>query len=355
MKNHCILYKKHKHTVGTWEIWSESNMIHMKAKTSEHHTPIVHTELVEKGKAGRNLDQQVKLRVEARIRGKLDSGYVLDREDTKKELTNQLGLFQPMLAVPYQNIRGFNEQKGYYYQNKLNGHRCLITRIGDSYYAYSRRGKEITTIDHIIKHLDFPEGMTLDGELYIHGVPLQTIASWAKRKQPDTVKLHFVVYDCIMPEISFKNRYEALKSLNFKGNTILLEARELNSTESSIVDLLNVSKANGYEGLILRDPNITYEIGRRSKGLLKVKSCFDNEYKIVDIVKAERADWGVLICKLPNGKCFRVSAPGTNFNKQRILHEKEKYIGKMVTVEYAELTNDGVPFHGVALQIRDDI
>ena len=118
--------------------------------------------------------------------------------------------------------------------------------------------------------------------------------------------------------------------------------------------MLETALFAGYEGLILRDKNAKYEVGTRSKGLIKVKRFDDREYKVIDVVSSNDG-WGILVCVTDQGKIFRVSAPGSMSNKTQILNEKDSFIGLNVTIQYANLTPDGIPFHPVALRFREDI
>lgn len=354
-----VLYRNSRNGISRWTIWHEGNVIYMKSEAKIGDSPSIFTEHVPEGKAGRSLQQQIDLRMKARVRGKVDNGYVHTYKEAQSPiLKNVMGFLQPMLAQKFQDVKKF-QVENYFAQPKLDGHRCLITRQGSELIAYSRRGREIHTIDHILKHIDIPDGVTLDGELYVHGEALQTIASWAKRKQPHSEKLKFVVYD-ILEDVSYEERLRILTNdlnLSFIENTspiFHLHTIDMAQFPEGLRNFFTYFRNKGYEGMILRERNTPYEVGRRSKGLIKVKETHDAEYQVVD-VSSSKDDWGILHCKLPNGHVFRVSAPGTVADKTKVLKEKEKFIGRLVTVEYAHLTKEGVPFHPVATRWRNDL
>jgi ATP-dependent DNA ligase len=225
----------------------------------------------------------------------------------------------------------------------------LVHNTGRELVAYTRNGKIIDTLDHILRHIDIPRGYTLDGEVYYHGVPLQTVASWCKRVQPETLKLEYVVYDTILPT-EYGRRYEELRDFNLRGPIRLAETWK---TDRPIPEDLHDSIEKGYEGLILRSGRLPYGAGKRCKSLIKVKKAYDDEFLVVD-VEESRDGWGVLVCKTLFNKEFRVSAPGTIPEKTAILMNKHQYIGMWVTVEYFSLTKDGIPFHPVAINFRDN-
>lgn len=303
--------------------------------------------------ANRNIREQLILEIKSRISRQRDKGY----RDTVEEAiscanTNTLDLPRPMLAQPISKVGNVNLDE-HFFQYKYNGHRCLIASTIEGLVAYSRNGKPITSIDHILNQLDdLPVGEILDGELYVHNTPLQTIASWVKRKQPDTALLRYVVYDCVSIK-SYEDRFHFI--CNFIGieNPIISIATTMAFSESDTLDKhLKDAIKRGYEGLILRHKLRRYESGKRSKSLIKVKSFQDGEFFVYDI-ESSNDGWAVLVCTTGDNKVFRVSAPGTMKEKELILENKSIYIGQLVKVEFAEYTKDGIPFHPVAIMFRD--
>ena len=109
-----------------------------------------------------------------------------------------------------------------------------------------------------------------------------------------------------------------------------------------------------YEGGILRPDLGTYDAGKRSKTLLKVKKRFDDEFKCVKVIP-DKVGNGILILKAKNGLLFKTVAPGNHYEKRLALVNKERLVDKMVTCEYAELSTDGIPQHCVAIRWRKDI
>ena len=50
---------------------------------------------------------------------------------------------------------------------------------------------------------------------------------------------------------------------------------------------------------------------------------------------------------------FKVSPPGNAEERVRVSEYPMDYLGKYLRVEYAIITADGIPFHGVATDWRD--
>ena len=308
-------------------------------------------EYIDEGLAARSIDQQRESRMNSRINRQMDKGYVEDLAFAiNNRPVNSLGLLKPMLAQRFDKVRNVDMVNSFV-QPKYNGHRCLVNKKNGVLTAYSRNGKPITSISHILENLFVEEGDTLDGELYCHGVPLQTISSWVKREQPNTKKLVYIVYD-IIKDIPFWARLAILERTIVYNGTCKLSYTDKISDMISIKATLKESIANGFEGLIIRQGDFGYEDGKRSRSLIKVKQCFDDEFPVVDILESKDG-WARLVLELPNGRTVMCSAPGTIEEKTEVWDNRDDYIGKWVTLEYFELTNDDIPFHPTATMWRN--
>ncbi len=354
-----FLYRKNANSIGTWRISSSGNTIEMAHATVMGGSEVLHYETVPEGKQGRTLEQQVKSRIDSRVSRMRDKGYKDTVAEAKLGTTNQLGLLSPMLAQAYGKISNIDTRRAVL-QKKLNGHRCLITKQDGEILAYSRKGKPIPAIRHILDPLNtwLPEGTTIDGELYVHGQALQTLASWIKREQPNTSLLNFVGYDLVSQD-AYVDRHEELSDIlrnvdtKAKGRVLVLPHEPFKDFEHMIVRRDEVI-ASKFEGLMMRLHNRGYEDGKRSSSLIKVKKFHDAEYIVDDIIPSENG-WGICVCKTEKGIPFKISAPGDIPAKTEALVNKHLYIGRQLTVEYAELTNDGVPFHCSATGWRVDV
>jgi hypothetical protein len=357
--NEITLYKKHVHGIGTWRIWSEGATIVIAHATVIGGSEVVHREQVEVNLSGRTLEQQIALRINSRVSRMMDKGYKTSRLEALNDQSNQLGLHRPMLAHPIDRVNSVDYRNAVL-QKKLDGHRCLITVDEGKPVAYSRQGKYIPAIKHILNALTgrLPQDITLDGELYVHGVKLQTIGSWIKREQPDTLKLSYVVYDIISPD-RYIDRHAELSAIlkgvstEHPGEIMALPYRLWTSHEDTTKWFREV-RAQGFEGLMLRLDGRPYEIGRRSSGLLKIKEFDQAEFEVVGF-KRSSTGWAICECLAPNGSKFDCSAPGSVAEKTEVWENQAKYLGRKLTVDFAHWTDDGIPFQPTALRWRDDI
>jgi ATP-dependent DNA ligase len=280
----------------------------------------------------------------SRIGSQRDKGYINDLERAKSENpTNTLGMKMPMLAQKFKQIIPPNCAVQY----KYDGNRCMITNQGGKIFAYSRQGKVIHSIAHILHAArKIPVGTILDGELYHHGTPLQTLRSWIARGQAESMNLVYMCYDVMRPD-SYRDRYSELLLMGLEAPIVIAPTDYLDEGQP-ISTRFKMARSLGYEGLILRNLESPYEDGKRSSGLIKVKAWLDGEYTVIDIV-ASADEWAILVCEMDNGNQFRVSCHGTIQFKSTVLMQKSDYLGRRVTVEYANLTKDGIPFHPVAI------
>jgi len=347
------LYRKNALGIGMWSIWAEGDTLHIAHSSTLDGSPVHHTETVQRGCQGRSIVEQVNSRIRSRISKQRDKGYVDSIEEATKGAFNQLGLLPPMLANVYQGHEATGRTA--WMQRKLNGLRCLITRQDGQLIAYSRRGKPIESIYEILEEADqfVSEGDTVDGELYAHGTSLQTINSWVKRRQSLTGKIQFVMYDQISKD-SFSDRHDGLidmvKGREFKR--ILVLPKYQYTDEDARRTAFDTAREKGFEGLMIRIDGAGYESNKRSAHLLKDKAVFDTEVIVKDIVLSDKGN-PVCICDY-QGKEFRTSPPGSHAERDSAYQNKSRYIGTRLTIEYREMTDDGIPFHAVGTNWRKD-
>ena len=106
---------------------------------------------------------------------------------------------------------------------------------------------------------------------------------------------------------------------------------------------------------MIRNVHGTYDLNKRSKHLQKFKEFQDAEYKIVGYKEAG-GDWQgtpIWICEMEDGRQFNVTPVGDRPSRVEMFQNADDYIGKMLTVKFFELSDDGVPRFGNGIAIRD--
>ena len=306
-------------------------------------------EEISEGLATRTLEEQIRSRANSRINKKIDSGYTKDLNKAKNtKRTNALGFEKPMLAQRFDKVKKLDLENAFI-QSKFDGNRMLIKNENGNNLAYTRNGKIMESMPELLEGIKIPEGVTIDGEIYCHGESLQTIVSWVKRRQENTLKLRFQAYD-IMNGMPYEDRLEELTSYDLGGYAEVVPTWKY--TEGmEIKEQLKNQISLGYEGLIIRPDGFGYE-NKRSNGLIKVKSFFDEEF-LIDKILLSKDGIPVLHCLTEEGIDFKVTAPGSFAEKNFIYENKTTIVGLYAHVEYSQITKDGRPFHPVCIRIVD--
>lgn len=358
------LYRKNSLGIGTWRVYATAEgvsfgTVHIAHATVEGGSEVSHTDPVVTNASGRRIDQQLELEVKSRISRQLDKGYKHSRNEALLGSTNQLGLINPMLAQPLDKVTIKQHMfADAYVQPKFDGHRCLITRQGGELIAYTRKGKPITTIPHILEDCYnwMQDGDTLDGELYIHGVALQTISSLIKRDQGGSRMLCYHWYDLADRTKVFGDRFRIMQELyaNSKCPQFVLVPTGKVERMAEVYEHFKKVREEGYEGSMLRVSTHGYQDAKRSDQLIKVKERHDSEVTVLG-ARPSSQGWAILQVKTDWGTTFDISAPGSVPEKTEVLQNIASYTGRRLTIEYAMLTADQVPFHAVATRWHEEL
>lgn len=357
------LFRKNSMGIGTWRCWTNRvsaghGQIFVAHSVVEGGSEVMHVSDVVTNMSGRTIEQQMDLELRSRASRQLDKGYKPTRDEALLGSTNQMGLRNPMLAQKIADVKlGQSHFLNAFVQRKYNGHRCMITKQNGDLLAYTRKGKPVLTIPHILTEVDrwIQDGDTLDGELYIHGRPLQSISSLIKAEQPDSRRLNFLWYDMMLPK-PYVERYKLMKDLsaNIQNPQVELATTWRARNMHDVYMLFDKHRAEGYEGSMLRLSLRGYEDAKRSDQLIKIKARDDCEVTVIGCRPSSQG-WAILRVKTDWGVEFDISAPGSVPEKTEVLQNFDKYDGRRLTIEYAELTSEKVPFHAVAMQWKEDL
>lgn len=344
----------------SYNIWSEGNKVYSDTGqvNGQRVTSVITVTPKNDGKANATTaEEQAVKEAKAKHKHKLDRKYSLTPEKASEEE------IAPMLAQVFEKRKNKNVYYPADFQPKLDGVRALAQCDGENVILTSRGYQEWTEVTHINHELKavLGKGDILDGELYIHGVGFQTLVSWVKRKQPETMRIEYHVYD--MPShdgedsLAWSERKANLEKF-FKANPNLKHVKYVPSkTVSSEADVLTAhdqAVADGYEGGIVRLQNGLYNYGYRSYDLLKVKSFDDAEFTVTGVTNGvgKFVNCAIWICKTEKGQEFRVTPKTTQVEKELFLKNSKEYIGKQLTVAYFGKTDDGIPRFPVGVKFR---
>jgi len=350
---------------GFWAYTTSDGQVGGKIKTSK---PTV----VNAGKASRSIFEQAQSQVESKINKKLDSGY----KETEQEALDDV-FISPMLAVDFKK-RGHSMQYPAIGQRKFDGVRCIAYLSNGEVVLESRKGKEFPHLNHLRDAIKpyLKEGEILDGELYSETLDFQRTVGLVRREsfsQEDIdvmPQIGYRIYDMFstdssITELPFTKRYEMATKLvtdvranhihSLRNPLLVMTKNYVIDEEDSIQGLHDQFVQEGYEGIMVRNPSMPYQMDKRSSGLMKFKSFKDGEYPIVGYTEATGNDAGTVIwiCEAPNGITFKARPTGTREQRTTWFENADNIVGKDLTVRYFELTNDGIPRFPVGVAIRD--
>ncbi|EIN04603.1 hypothetical protein PUNSTDRAFT_92533 [Punctularia strigosozonata HHB-11173 SS5] len=232
---------------------------------------------------------------------------------------------------------------GWWMSEKLDGVRTYYDGVANK--MYSRLGNAFTPPDWFLDKL--PKDITLDGELFGGRGEFQNTVSIVKTvNSPHWQGISFQIFDVpSMGEEPFEDRLAFLERTfgeNGEKRQAQIEVVKHERAESRehVMSKLEEVERLGGEGLMLRKPGSLYE-GRRSSTLLKIKSFYDAEARVVGYVPGKgkyKGMTGALQCVMASGKKFAV---GTGMSDK--LRQNPPKVGTIVVYRFQELTRDSVP------------
>ena len=266
-------------------------------------------------------------------------------------------------------------EDGWFVSRKLDGVRCvtIIDMFGEVKF-FSRQGKEFLTLDNLKKDIK-ALGLTntvLDGEVCIvdenGNEDFAGIIKEIKRKDHTIEKPFYWMFDMLdledfndkTSQDTFSMRISKLLNLTHeKPNELIGVLYQERCTDHIFSEMMAKSKANGWEGLMLRKD--TQYKGQRSDDILKVKQMFDDEYVVVDlendyhrvIVGGQEVEEMMLKNVIIEHKGNRVQV-GSGFSHEQRRHyfeNPDEILGKQITVQYFEETTNKNGIHSLRFPV----
>ena len=289
------------------------------------------------------------------------------------------GNILPMLAKSYTG-KIWNKIPNMIGQWKINGLRCFISayRTDDIFRSVrlkfqSREGLIWHTLTYLEDYLidAIPPGFMLsmlndnwilDGEVYLPGHTVNEINHFVKDPNCKENKLlQFWCYDIAIQDMLQERRSNIRthslgnvahfnnidEHLNNTKQLVILPDYNVYSDNNAVIFRDNFIRL-GFEGLILRNPNVDYQYGRRRVGYMeKFKSKTDGKFLIVDIQPEQKRNLPIITCRNDiNEETFETRFSYPHAKQEEILRNKKDYIGKYVFITFGERSGiTKVPFH----------
>jgi len=195
-------------------------------------------------------------------------------------------------------------------------------------------------------------------------------------------KVRFHAFDHFEhPSQDYRSRVARLKGV--VPRNVLVVPQHVVTCLDTLLKLEEKMLNQGYEGLILRDPNGVYKFGRSTvkEGLLlKLKRFKDEEFEIVGYEerlhngntattnelgrtqrsshkagKSGRGDLGAFVLRHPSGTTFNVGTGFTDDERVEIWERRDSCIGKTAKIKFFDIGGYEMPRHPVWLGFRDEI
>ena len=250
-----------------------------------------------------------------------------------------------LLAERWDNAQ---DLAGWWLSEKLDGVRAywdgksLISRLGNRFHAP----------DWFLEGLpDIP----LDGELWIGRKAFQRTVGIVRRQDKTDLwkQVRYVAFDAPAVDARVRGSSRGHPRHIERYGPPYLAAHEhaiCTGLDHLRAELARI-EALGGEGLMLRQPESRYEVGR-SLTLLKVKSFRDAEARVLEHLKGagrHKGRLGALLVELADGTQFSV---GTGFSDAE--RGAPPPVGSVITFRYQELSDGGVPRFPSYVGVRRD-
>ena len=304
--------------------------------------------------------EQATAEIKAKYKKQRKTGYTTIMSD----VDTACNYIEPILAKNYKDydetVDFSKEEWGM--QTKFNGI-CNITSING---CFSRKGEHFVMLKHIEKALvpffkKFPDAV-LHGEAFNddYREQLNEIVKLCRKTVHITEDdynqseklIKYYIYDgyCesagVGENVPYSKRKEWIdKNVIGKYSNCIEVKTVIVKDKKHLDEFFGERIERGDEGVILRKMNMKYS-HKRDKNLLKYKPLDSDEMTIVDI-KEGSGNWNnkakIITLKMKNGKIFDGTFKGSMKDAEICLKEKNKWIGKIVTVYYNGITGLGCP------------
>ena len=292
-------------------------------------------------------------------------------------------VFEVQLAFPYdKKINGYSDKDVFVVTQKLDGFRAVVeVKDGKVVSVKTRKGKVIDGLTELRndfeKVLDASLGhFIFDGELLLEDPENKWTSGERFQKTGQMISadgecqgLGYHIFDAL-PHAEFVAGQSKLPYIERRKNYLeTFNAGDLvrpvpvlgTADKAGIPAWSDYATAQGFEGVMLNDPNAKYET-KRTKGLLKVKKMHTADLLVVGFEEAidgkNRGGLKSLIVQLDEDNTFNVSSGLTEEQREHIWNNQDEYLGKIIEIKFFEETtnkNGGRSLRfPVVLGFRDD-
>lgn len=364
-------------------------------KTSIHGGKVTEQPVIEikRGKSNRTVTEQALLEYNSNKKKYLDKGYKnikdlgynsLTEFDPDKVLDNNQtdsnGFKKHMLAKSSNDVANsvFERINVWYGSRKIDGCRCSFYWKDDKIHTASRGGGDYdAACQDFINHPKFIEffknhpDIILDGEMYKFGLSLQQISGCIRTELSEgKYKLEYYIYDTMTENKKFIDRLKELEMIKEELNLGFEPEREWKEDDlriqivpqETVSGWTNIKKLHdkyvneGWEGLVIRDPDKEYKFGSRSNNMIKVKERQEETFTIVGYELGLRGVEDMcFVMKTQGNITFKAKPCGNKEIKENYIKHIDELIGKKGDCTFFYYSNENVPLQPVFKAVRIDL
>lgn len=249
---------------------------------------------------------------------------------------------------------------------KIDGVRAYIK---DS-IVYSRTGKPIPN-ERIQLELGKPEYEGFDGELTAGPRNSPTLF---RDTTASVMNIHciprytFNIFDCFKNDVKDRGWEDRMISViaNFPIDVGYIIPAVRAKSENDLLNFEQAALHDGYEGIMIRNPNEPYKFGRstiKEQGLLKLKRFSDAEADVIDVVQLVNKDGntenklGSIIVKDPDHwkETFSIGSGFSDKERKYFWDNPDKIISKKVKYKYFDYGSYDKPRFPIFIGLRSPL
>ena len=286
---------------------------------------------------------------------------------------------KPMLAKQADKVTNTKIfDKSWYASRKIDGLRVLIYMGTDNKLHTASRGAmnynaamgEIINHPTLIKIFKENPGLIMDGEAYHHGYSLQKLNGIARTQKTavDYEVLQFYWYDIVDTNSTFDERWAYMNDLKDEYNLSFDPEKEFSDGElriqfvpqvlisgwDNIMKLHNEYVSQGWEGVVIRDPDKVYSPNGRTNDMIKVKLYKSSEFLITGYELGLRGTEDMVFTLVTkDGIPFKAKPHGDREQKEWYVDNFEtECLNQYANVKYFYLSDTGCPLQPSVSSIR---
>lgn len=229
-----------------------------------------------------------------------------------------------------------------YAQPKLNGIRAMYDPGLKG--LYTRGGHRITSVPQIERACK-KLGAPFDGEIFSSRFPFNLINGVVRRHKPSPIslELEYNVFDLITGDEQRERLTELYQFTAIKFYPFInpVQTTVVTPHQETLSEIYSKMLSEGYEGIILRNPEAPYKEGRHVGNIWAVKPEYENEAVFMDFIMSttdlHKDTFGSLYLKWKNGQFFACSGI-TEAERIYLLNNLKP--GDIVTIKYGTLSQE---------------